>query len=165
MTATRSRAEEVASQCLRSVLAPLPDGASIEGSSDFQWFQSALERVIPALLAERFPFWHYESLDAFRFAVARKLRSDEAEFIGLCLLITEQAWTPLHLRLGISPHSDKIKWMECKLGESGNDNLGLLTTAYGSVREDKLLDSIMKRLGSIDWAYTVTRGSPGEAAK
>ena len=159
-----SKAEEIASRCLRAVLAPLSPGSEIEDSDTFSTFQSALARVIPSTLEEAYSWWRYESLDAFRFVVARKLGPEEAEFVGLCLLITDQTWTPLHLRLRIAPQSDNIEWLECKLGESGTGNGGMLRTPYGSTSDTKLLYSVVDRLESISWAYTITRGSPQHAA-
>jgi len=159
-----SRAEEVASRCLRAVLASISVGSAIEESDEFRTFQSALERVIPSTLEVEYPWWQHESLDAFRFAVARKLGSEEAEFVGLCLLISDQTWTPLHVRLRIAPQNDKIAWLYCRLGESGTGNGGMLRTPYGSSRETKLLYSVVNRLEFIPWVYTVTHGSPEHAA-
>jgi len=152
-------AEKIASRSLRAVLASLSPGSLIEDSDDFDIFQSALERVIPATLEAAYPWWRHESLDGFRFAVARKLRPEAAEFIGLCLLITDQTWTPLHLRVRIALQSDNIEWLDCKLGESGSGSGGLMRTPYGSSRENKLLYSVADRLESIPWAYTIAVGS------
>ena len=158
---TSSRAEEIASRCLRAVLTPLSPGSSIEDSDEFRTFQSAMEYVIPSALQEKYPWWRYESLDAFRFAVARKLGPEEAELIGLCLLISDQTWTPLHLRLRVSALSDSIEWLDCRLGEPGEGNGGMVRTPYKSTGETKLLSSVAQRLGSISWTYTITRGSTG----
>ena len=154
-----SKLEEIASRCLRASLAGLPLQASISTSDHFSKFQSALELLVPSLLVDKYPWWRRESLDAFEFAVARRLRREEAEFIGLCLLITDQAWTPFHLRLRISPRVDQIEALECKLGESGVGNGGMVRAPYGSLRATKLLYSVERRLQSISWAYTITRGS------
>jgi len=159
-----STAEEIASRYLRAVLAALSPGATIGDSDDFNSFQSALERVIPSMLEEEYSWWRHESLDAFRFAVSRMVGPDEAEFIGLCLLISDQTWIPLHLRLRIAPQSDNIEWLECGLGESGADNGGMVRTPYGSLRRTKVLYSVVNRLDSIQWVYTITRGSPQHAA-
>lgn len=159
-----SRGEEIASRCLRAMLAPISAGSAIEDSDDFNTFQSALERVIPSSLEVEYPWWQYESLDGFRFAVARKLGPKEAEFIGLCLLITDQTWTPLHVRLRIASQNDHIEWLDCRVGESGTGNGGMVRTPYGASRETKLLYSVVNRLDSIPWAYKVTRDSPEHAA-
>ena len=119
-----STAEEIASRSLRTVLAPISAGSTIADSDEFNTFQSALERVIPSALEVEYPWWRRESLDAFRFAVARKFGPEEAEFIGLCLLISDQTWAAMHLRLRVAAQSDKIEWLECRLGESGTGNGG-----------------------------------------
>lgn len=159
-----SKAEEIACRCLRVMLSPISAGSAIEDSDDFSFFQSAMEYVIPSILEREYPWWRYESLDAFRFAVARKVGPDEAEFIGLCLLISDQAWTPVHLRLRIAPQGESIEWLACKLGESGTGNGGMVRTPYGSSRETKLFYSVVDRLESIAWAYTITVGLSPHAA-
>jgi len=100
------------------------------------------------------------TIDGFQFAVARKTAPEEAEFFGLCILMTDQSWAPFHLRLRVSTQGDKIEWLECRLGESGTGNGGMLRTPYGSVNETKLLYSMAHRLESIPWAYRITRGAP-----
>jgi hypothetical protein len=156
-----SKAEKIASRCLRAILAPISAGAAIEDSDDFSDFQSAMEYFIPSILEEEYPWWRWESLDAFSFAEARKTGAEEAEFIGLCLLITDQTWTPFHLRLRIASLGDNIEWLVCRLGESGTGNGGMIRTPYGSSRETtRLLNSVVDRLEFIAWAYTITRGVP-----
>ncbi len=159
-----SKAEEIASHCLRNVLKPLSAGALIEDSDDFNTFQTALTRVIPSALAEAYDHWRYEGLDGFRFAVARKVGPDEAEFVGLCLLVGNQTWIPLYVRVRIAPESDHIVSLDCKVGESGNGWTPMVGTPYGATRETKLLYSVVNRLESIPWAYRITRASPSDAA-
>lgn len=106
-----SRAEEIASRCLRAILANISTGSTIEYSDDFRWFQSALERVIPSILEDEYEWWRWENLDGFSFAVARKTGPEEAEFIGLCILMSDQTWTPIHLRLRVALQSDNIEWL------------------------------------------------------
>jgi hypothetical protein len=139
-------------------LAPLPTGAAIEDSEDFTAFQSALEGLIPSVLAEAYAYWQYEGLDGFRFVVARKASPAEAVFIGLCLSVGNQSWMALHLCLRLAPQNDSIDWLECKLGESKNGHL--VEVPYGSTGETKLLYSVLNRLESIQWTYRITRGSP-----
>jgi hypothetical protein len=158
-----SKAEEIVSRSLRTLLRPLPVGASIEDSDEFITFQTALTRVIPSTLGETYDCWRHEGLDWFRFAVAHKLGPEEAEFVGLCLLVGNQAWIPLHLRLRIASENNCIDWLECKVGELGNDGERVTGTPFGSTRETKLLYSVVNRLGSIPWTYQITRGSPPDA--
>lgn len=153
----RSRAEEMASRCLRAILAPLPYGAVIHDSDDFSLFQRALEYVLPSALREVYPWWQHESLDAFRFAVARKIGIEEAEFIGLCLLISDQTWTPIYLRMSIARESDSFDWLECRVGELGDDAGGMLRIPHKSARINELPGSVEQRLESIQWAYTISR--------
>jgi hypothetical protein len=153
------RAEEIACSRLRAILDPLALGASIDDSEAFQDFQSALELVLPVALAESYAWWRNESLDAFRFSIARKLGPGEAEFVGLCLLISDQSWTPIHLRLRVSSRSDTFESLALDVGERGSGPGGMARTPYGSSQEAKLLHSVAPRLDSIDWAYSTERGA------
>ena len=155
-----SRAERIACQSLRAALAPLAAGSFIEPSENRRSFESAMEYVIPARLKHEYSWWRYESFDGFLFTVARKVGPQEAEFVGLCLLISDQSWTPLHLRLRVSPGDDAIEWLECKVGEVGEGNGGMVRTPYDSTRESKVLHSVAQRLDSILWAYTLSVQAP-----
>ena len=159
------RAERIACQSLRAALSLLPVGSSIEPSEDRKSFQSALEYVIPARLKREYSWWRYESVDGFLFTVARKVGPLEAEFVGLCLLISDQSWTPLHVRLRVSADDDAFESLECRVGEVGDGNGGMVRTPYGSTRESKVLHSVAQRLDSISWAYTlgVQGASRGDA--
>jgi hypothetical protein len=147
-----SKAETIASQCLRPVLAPLPTGASVQHSERFLEFQSALEFFLPAELG-----WRYEAFDAFRFAVSRKVGPDEAEFVGLALLISDQAWTPIHLWIRLSPDSDQIDVFECRVGEPGEGASGIVRIPYGSRVVDRFLAQLPNRIESIQWVHRTAR--------
>ncbi len=159
-----SRAEEVASRCLRSVLTSLSVGSPIDPSDEFDELQSALERLLPEILRQSYPFWRHESLDGFRLAVARKSAPEEAELIGLCLLISNQTWTQFHLRVRPSPHEDSIQWLDCRLGQPGDGAGGMLCLPHDSIAVSKLLYSVGERPDSIEWVYRSTRMPPEPAA-
>lgn len=148
-----SKAEKIVSQELRAILARVVTGAPIEHSEQLDQFQSALEFFLPEELG-----WRYESFDAFRFAVARKVAPEEAEFVGLALLITDQAWTPIHLWLRLSPDSDQITCLDCGVGEPGEGAGGLVRIPYGSDLADKVLYRLPERVGGISWVYRAARG-------
>jgi hypothetical protein len=148
----RSKAEAIASQELRAILAPLPIDAPIDPER-LDKFQSALEFFLPVELG-----LSHESFDAFRFAVARKVKPDEAEFVGLALLISDQAWTPIHLWLRVSPDSDQITALDCRVGERGEGAAGLLRIPYRSAIADEVLYNLPERVDSIDWVYRAARG-------
>ncbi len=147
-----SKAETIVSQELRAILAPLDTGASIPHSEWLLKLQSALEFFLPAELG-----WRHESFDAFRFVIARKVTCDEAEFAGLALLISDQTWTPIHLWLRLSPDSDRITSLDCRVGEPGEGAEGLVRIPYASGLADKILYSLPERVGAIDWVYRAAR--------
>jgi len=136
-------------------------GSQIVDSEEFRTVQGALEFLIPAALSETYPQWQHESLDGFRFSLARKLGPEEAELAGLCVLISDQKWVPVHLRLRIALESDSVEWFECKLGELGDN--GQMQRGYSQHQLNTLLYTIADRLESVQWAFMVTRGSPGRA--
>jgi len=148
-----SKAEKIVSQELRAILAPVATGAPIEHSERLVKLQGALEFFLPEQLG-----WRHESFDAFRFAVARKVAPEEAEFVGLALLISDQAWTPIHLWLRFSPDSDQITSLDCRVGERGEGAAGLVRIPYGSDLTDKVLDRLPERVGVIEWVYRAERG-------
>lgn len=155
--AIMSKAEQIASASLRRLLAPLSAGDSIPDSEDFRKLQGALEYLLPAALAESYPWWRYESIDRFHFSVARKQGREEGEFVGLCLLISDQSWTPLHLYLRAAAVGDALDRLDLRIGEEGPGNGGMTRTPFASNRRNKLLHSLERRLGEISWAYAITR--------
>lgn len=153
-----STAELVAGRCLRSVVAAVADGEPIAESADFAELQSALERLLPAVLREAYPAqWRWEALDGFRLAVARRTGPGEAELLGLCLLISDQTWTPLHVRLRASPEDGGISWLLCRVGDGGAAGVGMTRLPYGSSTASQLLASMGEGPDSIDWAFSVER--------
>jgi hypothetical protein len=152
-----TKAEKIASQCLRAVLAPMTIGATIKDSDDFSTFQCAMGFFIPGLLRMKYVWWEKESLDGFRFVVARKTAHEEAEFLGLGILITDQTWTPIHIRLRLSRQSDKFEWIGCSIGELGDGKGKMKSIPYESDEVTKLLHSMESRLEGIVWTYSVAR--------
>ena len=148
----KSKAEIVASQALRAVLAPLATGASIEASQNLREFESALEYFLPEELG-----WRDEAFDAFKFGIARKVAHDEAEFVGLGLLISDQAWTAIHLWLRLSPDSDEVALLDCRVGEPRDGRSGIVRIPYASRRVSKVLFGWPERIGTIQWVFRAVR--------
>jgi len=160
-----AKPEEVAGRCLRNVTASLVESEQIEQSEELFELQSALERFLSSLLREDYPAqWGHEALDGFRFAVARRTGPAEAEFLGLCLLISDQTWTPVHVRLRAATETDAISWVSCKLGDGGAAGARMTRLPYESSKVSKLLFGVGEHPNGIDWAFSVERGVPGHAA-
>jgi hypothetical protein len=153
-----SRAEQSISRSLRTVLADLPDGASIGDSEQFWEVLSGLEFFLPhQVLSEIYPEWGHESLDGIMPLLARKTGAGEAEILGLCILISDQTVTPLHVRLQVAAFTDEVSWLECRLGERGKH--GMVRTAYeSSSAVAKRLYALDGKVNLIDWVYKVTFG-------
>lgn len=164
-----SKTEEAASRSLRSILDRLTAGAAIEDSEDFRNLLSALEFFLPSILGEVHGEWKDESMDGIFPAVARKTGPSEAEIIGLCILISDQTLTPIHVRLQVSVSGDEITWLECNVGECGEGKGGMKRTPYGAM-SGKQLFAGAERPNAIEWAYRVgygqrqpTEGPPNSA--
>lgn len=117
------RAEEIVSSNLRNILGALAQGESIEESESLLDVENGLERFLPVILADKYPEWEAESLDGFYFVKASKTDENEVEFFGMCILISDQTWTLIHLRLRIAQSDNEIEWLTCRLGEYTQDGL------------------------------------------
>jgi hypothetical protein len=152
-----SKTEESLSCSLRSILDGLAEGEAIGNSEDFRSVLSDLELFLPAILGEIHGEWKNESLDGIVSAAARKTGPDEAEIIGLCILISDQTLTPIAVRLQVSPSSNELAWLECNVGEHGDEKAGMLRTPYNAM-SGKQLAMVAERRNGIDWAYRVGFG-------
>ena len=152
-----SKTEEIVSRSLRSILDGLTQGAIIEDSENFRELLTGLEFFLPAVLGEVHGEWKDESLDGIFPTVARKTGPDEAEIIGLCILISDQTLTPIHVRLRVSASGEEIEWLECNVGERGEGKAGMVRTPYESM-SGKQFVAVAERPSEIDWAYKVGFG-------
>lgn len=84
-------------QSLRPILDSLPIGSAIPDSPEYRWALSALEWFIPEVFEEVNAKPSDVCLDGILPAVSRKTGKDEIEIIGLCILITDQTVTPIHV--------------------------------------------------------------------
>ena len=151
-----SKSEEHAAHWLRAVLAPLDDGSPIYQSEEFKNALVGLEWFIPEVLGEIHPEWNDESLDGILPAYARKIAAEELMVAGGCILISDQTVVPMHLRLKIGTSADQITWLECRLGERGDDGK-MKRMPYDSWSAKKLM-AAAEELDSIDWVYKVKFG-------
>src|SRR5207248_3329014 len=123
-----TKAVQRLSRILRTILADLPDGECIPDSKQFQEALVSLYWFLPEILAEIYREWQHESLDGIYPLVAKKTSGREAEIFGLCIIISDQTLTPLHVRLQIAASEDEVSWLECRLGERGPS--GMVRTPY-----------------------------------
>jgi hypothetical protein len=152
-----SKAEQRIGRLLRAILANVPNSANIENAEHLQEVLVGLEFFIPEVLAELYPEWRHEGLDGVIPLVARKSAEREIEILGLCIIISDQTLTPIHLRLQVSTCTDEVSWLECQLGERGKH--GMARMPYESLdRARNTLYALVGRHGSIEWVYKVTFG-------
>lgn len=149
-----SKAKEIVTGNLRTILETLAQGESLEESESFRDVLSGLEFFLSDILIGKYPEWKYESLDGFHLAKASKIGVNQAELIGMCILNADQTLTPFHLRLKVAESKKGIEWLHCRLGE--NTEEGLLRIPYNSSKWKKYMYRL--EASSIDWVYEVTIG-------
>lgn len=145
--------EELAAQYLRLVLRGLQDGEPIPESGARAQLQGAFELFLPLMLRNADPsHWRLEAFDAFRFPVARKTGPLEAEFRGAGLLLSDETWTPLQVRLRAAGDSDTIAWGSCQVGDRLVERTARLPSASPDL--PKLLVSVCEHPESMTWAFS-----------
>lgn len=156
-----SKAEQCVSRSLRTILADLPDGASIISyapdrslSEPLLDLFGGLEVFLPEVLSRTYPEWEHESLDGFFPLVARKIGNAAVEVFGLCILITDQTLTPIHFHIQASSTEDEVTWLDCKLGEASEHGMARIPWPSGNETR-KLVSALERREDSIKWAYKV----------
>jgi hypothetical protein len=147
--------EQRISRALRSALEHMVDGAEFLGTRELRRACDALEYFLPSVLAEVYPYWKKESLDGFYFSEARKLGPQQAELFGMCILISDQTLTPIHLQLKVAPAEEKIDGMECKLGKRGTGE-GEMERVPWSQWRDNPFAGLPDSKELVDWVYRVT---------
>jgi hypothetical protein len=159
-----SNAEQCVSRSLRTIVADLPNESSIvsytpEGmfSKRLLDFFNSLEFYLPEFLRRTFPEWEHESLDGFCPLVARKIGDAGVEMIGLCILITDQSLTPIHLHIQASSTIDEVSWLRCKLGEACEH--GMRRTPWSRDSKHELVRALERRADTIAWVYDVGFGT------
>ncbi len=156
-----SKAEELASRRLRTILAEMPTGENIRDSPEFRDALCGLEWFLPTVLAEIHPEWTGESLDGIYPDIAHKIGEREAEILGFCCLMSDQTLTPIHLRLQLSSTVDEVSWLELRLGEKGQ--AGMVRIPYSSSPSiHKRLHALSRSASTMEWTYKVTFGERKE---
>lgn len=152
-----SNAERIADEALRTALAGAEVAASIDGAPRFEKLLSALDWFVPEILHQRYEHWRWEGLDGIRVGSATKTGERQAEVLGLCCLIQDQTWTPIHVQLRHVGVGQGIEWMACRVGAPGTGHRGLLR-----LPDDKVGRLAPSRVAedpeAIDWVYTATFG-------
>lgn len=127
---------------------PLQDAFRLDPTEEVCF---TLERFLSMRLAQAYSEWRWESLDGL-FVRARKTSQSEVQLQGICLLITDQSWTPLRVRLEVSPLGRAIDSFRICLGECGGGPLGVSMARFYCSPE-KLLHRVSERLDEIDWVF------------
>lgn len=141
---------------LDTLLRDLPVGGTLIVPASAEVCYS-LELVLPQVLRARYPEWATESLDGIFVARATKTGKGSVEFVGTCILISDQTITPFLVELRLSPAADAISSIRLMLGEPGGGRLRISGPPCNSRDADRLLALLISRLDAVDWVYTVAR--------
>lgn len=152
-----SHLEQHLNRALRELPADLKNGTNLLESERLDHILSGLEHFIPEVLSEIYSEWKHESLDGFHSLMARKTGDAEIEFLGLCILITEQKFAAVHVHVQASPTTDDISWFECRLGERGPNGMVRANWEQEPAMR-KRLRAVDGNVSRIDWVYRVTFG-------
>lgn len=149
--------EQRLARALRALLKNIATGGDLPETINLAIVLDMLEHFLPAVLSEVYPYWKGESLDGFFLSTARKIGPDQAELRGVCILISDQAITPFHVQMQLSPSADEVDWMECQLGKRGDGPGGMerIPWARWDGHTDKYAQESLK---PVHWAYSVTFG-------
>ncbi len=142
---------------LQDMMQGLPVGAqfAVPPSANICY---SLELFIPDVLRQRYPEWEKESLDGLFIARATKTGSAATEFIGTCILISDQTVAPFLIDLNVSQEgdSDAVTAVRVMLGEPGSGPLGISGPPCNSRDAQRLLVSLVDRIDKVEWSYTIT---------
>jgi hypothetical protein len=152
-----SRLQRSISRSLRKILADIPKGASIPESKQFHDIMGDLEFFLPAVLRVIYSEWNQESLDGVFPILARKTGDVEVEILGVCIIISDQRYTPFHLRLQIGASADEVYWFECRLGERGPHGMQTTPSPFLTGLK-KRINALEGRADQLEWVYKATFG-------
>jgi hypothetical protein len=141
--------------------APVGEPFELEPSDDLCL---ALERLLPQVLARKYPRWRFESLDGIYVARARVTGPRSIQLVGTGILITDQAFTPLAVEVHLDQERDELAMVRVRIGEAGHGGtLGISGAAFGTRKAEKLFERIADQADHLEWAYEATSGEEGEA--
>lgn len=160
-SATRGGTDRLEMQ-LAAELKQLLDG--MPANSHFEVPPSAdvchsLELFLPRTLRVQYPEWEKESLDGIFVARATKTGARTAEFVGTCILISDQTVTPFSVELDVAGPQGPVTVLSLNLGEPGTGPLGISGPVANSKDAQRLLACLLDRIDDIAWSYVLQTGA------
>lgn len=124
---------------------------------EFRSLMGSLERFVPSVLSRLYSEWKFESLDGFSFRLVRRLTQRRLELAGLCLLISDQSWTPFHMQLQHDAAIDEIEWMRCRLGVWGESPRQMIRMPWDTP-DERVTHEVVENPDEFEWVFTVMLG-------
>jgi hypothetical protein len=146
---------EMVHRCLDEV----GPNAEVEGTTALKNLCVAVEYYVPKLLREIHQKWRREGLDGVLPCLARSPGKLEFELFAVAILMSDQTYTPLHVRLKLTPDFAGIEWLECRIGCEGPDGMERQSEASVSKMIYELAHT--GRCDRLRWAYEVGIGTRG----
>jgi hypothetical protein len=146
-------------QSLRKVLDPLPDGAAIEDSEVWSQASNYLEGFTFHVINEIHP--RPESTDGLMATFRHKVGPQEIVVAGNTWMLDYEGnnfVAPFHVQLQMSSTVDEVAWMECRLGERGENSIKHLDWSEKKVAIFAGRAATPNFIDEVDWFYKVTFG-------
>lgn len=113
----------------------------------------ALCWFVPECLRWKYPEWRWESLDGIELSFIRVSGKSELELAGNCILITDQTWTAIYVKLRSFDPANGVDWIDCRVGEVDEQTGEMIQDIYGSDAAIKRRLVMKDRLDDIRWKF------------
>lgn len=142
---------------VRRCLDEVARNAAVEGTATLRDLCVAMEYYVPELLRDIHQQWRWGSLDGVVPCLARSPSELEFELFAVAILMSDQTYTPLHVRLKLTPDRAGIEWLECRIGCEGPR--GMLRQSEASASKMIYELAHTGRCDRLRWAYEVGIGT------
>ncbi len=109
-----------------------------------------LEWLVSSKLREKYAYWTKETLDGVLATKVGVSSSKSVTILGRCILMSDQAVTPLSLVVSDRPGEGIV--VSGRVGQAGDGEGGMRRVVYGSREMDQQLQALF-RGDPIDWVY------------
>jgi hypothetical protein len=117
-----------------------------------------LGRFVPLVLVRRYSVWKGHGLDGIE--LAEKIEGDSQFFerIGMAILLSDQAITPIYLQLAVNTLDRRLDRIRILIGEPGGGPLNISGKPWTPSNVTRSMQALLPRYveGRIDWVYDVS---------
>lgn len=136
---------------IRPILNTVEPGNGIADSESLRKVLSHLEIYLTLKLRDKYKDWIYESIDGIYTYNIKKVDREQFQFIGMCVLTTDQSVIPIYVDAKLSEFEEEFEMLDCKIGEHGKN--GLMKIPFDSNQWRKKIYAMDADF--IKWYYTI----------